>query len=278
MKKLPIAIVSPHGSLAVPPELIERVALSQEQIFNEADAYIDDIFDYRDRVLHWVAFPYARCIIDVNRPAVNRPADVVLLPRAGDGVVKQVTSYGDTVFKPGMQPDAELEAVLLRKYYHPWHEQLAVIAADERVKLVIDAHSMAAVGPDLYGDPDQRRPRVMVGNLGDRNGRIRPDRSLLSAPTPLANRFARLLGEQLADTEPLVEAGAETAVNVPFSGGWNLWAHGGKQQPWLMVELSRAMYIGSQTGNSPIVPPDRPRLAAIRERIWNAICQLAAEL
>jgi len=273
MKKLPIAIVSPHGSLAIPPELTERVALSQEQIFNEADAYIDDIFDFRDRVLHWAAFPYARGIIDVNRPS-----DVVLQPRDGDGVVKEITSYGAPVFKPGMLPDAALEAELLNKYYHPWHEQMAEIAADERVKLVIDAHSMAAVGPDLYGDPDQRRPRVMVGNLGDKNGRIRSDRGKLAAPTSLANRFADLLGEQLTDIEPLVEAGVETAVNVPFSGGWNLWAHGGKQQPWLMIELSRAMYIGNQTGDSPIVPPDQTRNAALRERIWQAICQLVAVL
>ena len=273
MKSLPIAIISPHGSLAVPPELTERVALSQEQIFNEADAYIDDIFDFRDRVLHWVAFPYARSIIDVNRPA-----DVTLLPRAGDGVVKQITSYGDPVFKQGMQPDAVLEAELLRQYYDPWHDQMAAIAADEQVKLVIDAHSMAAVGPDLFGDPEQRRPPVMVGNLGDKNGRIRPDRGHLTAPTPLASHFARLLGEQLADIRPLVETGAATAVNVPFSGGWNLWAHGGKQQPWLMIELSRAMYIGKQTGSTPIVPPDQTRNAAIRERIWNAIYQLVAEL
>lgn len=273
MNKLPIAIVSPHGSLAVPPELIDRVALSQEQIFNEADSYIDDIFDFRDRVLYWEAFPYARGIIDVNRPA-----DVALQPRDGDGVVKQISSYGDPVFKPGMQPDAQFEAELLQKYYHPWHERMAVIAADERVKLVIDAHSMAAVGPDLYGDPAQRRPRVMVGNLGNASGGIRADRGMLAAPTPLANRFAALLGEQLADMEPLGEVGMETAVNTPFSGGWNLWAHGGKQQPWLMIELSRAMYIGNQTGRSPVVPPNQPRNEALRERIWQAICQLVAEL
>ena len=273
MKKLPIAIVSPHGSLAVPPELTERVALSQEQIFNEADAYVDDIFDYRDHVLHWLAFPYARGIIDVNRPS-----DPALQPRNGDGIVKEISSYGAPVFKPGMQPDAAFEAELLDKYFHPWHEQLAAIAADDRVKLVIDVHSMAAVGPALYGDPSQKRPRVMVGNLGDENGRIRSDRGILSAPTPLAQRFADLLGQQLVDIEPLVDGGVETAVNTPFSGGWNLWAHGGKKQPWLMIELSRAMYIGNQTGDSPVVPPDQARNEAIRERIWNAICQLVAEL
>ncbi|MBE2221674.1 MAG: N-formylglutamate amidohydrolase, partial [Anaerolineae bacterium] len=65
--KLPIAIIIPHGGLAIPPELEGRIALTPEQIFNEADAYVDDIFDYQHRVLHWMNFPYARGILDVNR-------------------------------------------------------------------------------------------------------------------------------------------------------------------------------------------------------------------
>ncbi|MCA9924751.1 MAG: N-formylglutamate amidohydrolase [Anaerolineales bacterium] len=273
MKKLPIAVVSPHGGLAVPPELKERVALTEAQIFNEADAYVDDLFDFRDRVLHWTAFPYARAVIDVNRPP-----DVAKLPRPGDGVIKVQSSYGDPVFKPGMQPDAALEAELLARYFEPWHDQLAAIAADERVKLVIDAHSMAAYGPMLYGDPDNPRPRVMVGNMGTKDGRIRPDRGRLSAPFPLAMRLVKLLADRLADVEPIVAVGEETAVNNPFCGGWNLWAHGGIRQPWLMIEISRALYIGRQSGSSPIVPPDPVRNVAIRDYIWVAIEQLVAEL
>lgn len=273
MKKLPIAIVSPHGGLAVPPELTACVALTDAQIFNEADAYVDELFDFRDSVLHWVAFPYARAIVDVNRPR-----DVTKVPRPGDGVVKVQTSYGDPVFKPGMQPDAALEAGLLARYFEPWHDQLTVIATDARVKLVIDAHSMAAFGPALYGDPGKLRPRVMVGNLGTKDGRIRPDRGILSAPFPLANRFVDLLCEHLADVDSMVPSGARTAVNDPFSGGWNLWAHGGRQQPWLMVELSRALYIGHQDGNTAVVPPDPVRNAAIRQRVWSAIEELVTAL
>ncbi|MFQ5437113.1 MAG: hypothetical protein ACE5FD_19820 [Anaerolineae bacterium] len=77
MKTLPIAIVSPHGHLAVPPELTDLVALTSAQIFNEAD--------------------------------------VALIPRPGDGVVKEVTSYGAAVFKPGIdiEPYVETGAVSL---------------------------------------------------------------------------------------------------------------------------------------------------------------------
>jgi N-formylglutamate deformylase len=97
--RYPLAIILPHGGLAVPPELNGRIALTPEQLFNEADAYVDEIFDYRDRVVHWLNFPYARAILDVNRPA-----DATLHHRLGDGAVKEQTSYGTAVFSMAARP------------------------------------------------------------------------------------------------------------------------------------------------------------------------------
>ncbi len=68
MPTLPIAVIVPHAGLDIPPEMADRLALSEVDIFNEADIYTDFIFDYRDRVSHWLRFPYARVLIDVNRP------------------------------------------------------------------------------------------------------------------------------------------------------------------------------------------------------------------
>ncbi|MCL4264032.1 MAG: hypothetical protein KJ069_12485 [Anaerolineae bacterium] len=60
-------------------------------------------------------------------------------------------------------------------------------------------------------------------------------------------------------------------ANQPFWGGWNLWAHGHTRQPWLMIELNRALYIGYQQDDSPIVPPDPARIALLREKVWAGI-------
>lgn len=267
MDKLPIAVVLPHAGLQIPPEVTDRVALTPEQIFNEADAYVDRIYDFREQVLHWVYFPYARAILDVNRlddPAVNRP---------GDGIVKWQTSYGDRVYKPGQEPDEALEQVLLERYWQPWHEQLAAIAADPAVKLVIDGHSMAATGPGKYDDPGQLRPRLSVSNFGDVSGGPHPDGKRLTAPPEMMDRAAAAFHTPFSTLTPLVPTGPVTAINAPFRGGADISLHGGIYQPWLMIEISRALYIGEQTGSSPLILPDETCLAALRCAMWQALIE-----
>lgn len=259
--RLPIAVVIPHAGLALPPEVAGRVALSAAQIFNEADAYADLLYDFRGRVLHWVCFPYARAVVDVNRP--DDPART----RPGDGIVKRQTSYGAPVFRPGLAPDAALERQLIARYWQPWHAQLAAIAADPQVRLVIDAHSMAATGPTLYDDPAAARPRVSVSNLGRPDGTAHPARPL-SAPPELARQLAAALAAALADLPVLAVPGREVAINQPFYGGWDLWAHGGQQQPWCMVEVNRALYVGQQDGETPVSPPRLAYIEPLQERLW----------
>ncbi len=104
MSPLPIAIIVPHAGLDVPPEMADNLALSEIDIFNEADIYTDFIFDYRDRVNHWLRFPYARVLIDVNRAERSD-----LAPRPGDGIIKDQTSYGVDLFKKGQEPGQKLK-------------------------------------------------------------------------------------------------------------------------------------------------------------------------
>ena len=236
--KLPVAIVIPHSGLAIPPELTGRIALSPAQIFNEADAYANGVYGFPERVLHWVSFPYARAVLDINRsldPALNRP---------GDGFLKRQTSYGKPVFRPGQEPTAEEEQALIATYWATWHAQLAGIAADERVKLVIDGHTMAAVGPTLYGDAAALRHRGSVSNLGNRQATPHPQRKRLSAPPAVARALAAELADRLASLPTLTMTRPGVSINVPFYGGWNLQRHSHDRQPWCMIEINRALYIG----------------------------------
>ena len=74
----------------------------------------------------------------------------------------------------------------------------------------------------------------------------------------------------------LTETGEDWALNRPFWGGADLWLHGRSphKQPWLMGEINRALYIGQQDGNTPIVPPDGERIAALWERVWSGFEQV----
>ena len=262
---LPIAIVLPHAGQRIPPEVEDRLAVNETDIFNEADIFTDILFDFRDRVRCWVCFPYARAVIDVNRPEDER------LTRPGDGIVKRLTSYEVPVYRPGMEPDADLQARLVERYWRPWHQQLAELARDPDVKLVIDCHSMAAFGPKHYDDPAAVRPRACVGNLGGVDGEMEAKRGRLSASPAVARSFAAALAETLDDASPLAPTSEPVRINSPFWGGWDVWAHAGKRQPWFMMEISRAMYIGPQNASTPPRPPDMSRLSDLRERVWEAI-------
>jgi formiminoglutamase len=261
---LPIAILLPHAGLETPPEVAGRLAIGEREIFHEADIYTEAIYDFRDRVRHWLAFPYARAVVDVNRSNGSHHT------RPGDGIVKRKTSYGARVYRPGAEPDAGLENSLVERYWRPWHQQLAALAADDRVKLVIDCHSMAAAGPGHYHDPGAVRPRACVANLGDQEAEA-AGRRRLTAPPSLARALAAELGKRLAGLPALAPTGPAAALNQPFAGGWDIWAHGGKRQPWLMIEISRGLYVGPQDASASISPPRRREIGDLRDAIWQAI-------
>ncbi|MBX7236955.1 MAG: N-formylglutamate amidohydrolase [Caldilineales bacterium] len=261
---LPIAILLPHAGLEIPPEVAGRLAIGEREVFHEADIYTEAIYDFRDRVRQWLAFPYARAIVDVNRSNGHHHT------RPGDGIVKRKTSYGAKVYQPGAEPGAALEDRMIDRYWRPWHQQLAALAVDQEIKLVIDCHSMAAFGPGHYDDPDAIRPRACVANLGDGEGRAVGHRHL-TAPPALARALAGHLGDRLADLPALAPAGPAAALNRPFAGGWDIWAHGGKRQPWLMIEISRGLYVGPQDAAAPTSPPRRREIELLRDRIWQAI-------
>lgn len=270
MEKLPIAVVIPHGGLTVPPEVVGRVALTDAQVFNEADVFAEQLFDFRDRVLHWVSFPFARAVVDVNRP------DDPTKTRPGDGIIKHQTSYGTPTFHTN--PDTQLEHQLIDTYWRTWHDQLAAISQDSRVKLVLDAHTMAAVGPAKYDDPSALRPRCSVSNYGDPAGNQYFPDIPISAPPQLTHAFADIMTPLVADLPVLMPPGRDCTINHPFYGGHGLATHGGRHQPWLMFEISRALYVGHQTGDTPVRPPNTPLINTIRDRIWQGLTQLITQL
>lgn len=275
---LPIAILLPHAGLAMPSELDGRAALTPEQVFNEADAFVDRIFDTRADALYWLRFDIARAYIDANRADDRAVPDHPLKSSPGDGIVKRITSYGAPAFAPGRAPDAALEDRLIARYHAPWNRRLQQIANDRRVKLVLDCHSMASTGPSHYGDPGKLRPRVCVANRGDGRGERDATRGKLTAPPELARRFRDLLDDAVADVAPLAPTGPNALLNQPFAGGWDIWAYADGSKPWLMLEVNRALYIGAQTGDSAIVSPDAARIALLRERLWRAVSALAREI
>jgi formiminoglutamase len=111
----------------------------------------------------------------------------------------------------------ELVAALLAHYYYPYHEKLRELALGGDVRVGIDCHTMAAVGPPVAPDPGQRRP---VACVSDGEGTC--DRG-----------WTEELATQLAES-----LGGEVRINDPFKGGLITQSHAA-EMPWLQLEVSR---------------------------------------
>jgi len=240
MDVLPVLVSIPHGGLDEPDEISGRVNLSEEEILGESDAFTRRIYDLGDRVRRVIKAEVARAIIDLNRDAERLP------PSDYDGVIKDVTTYGVAVYKPGKAPGPDLIEHLLERYYEPYFEKIEAAIRDESLELCIDCHSMAAVGPTLAKDAGERRPMLCLGNAF---GKSCSDETL----ERLRDCFAK------AFDLPREEVG----LNSPFPGGHITRTYGNNPRPWVQIEMSRAMYLTEPWFDRQALKMDKGRLAEL---------------
>jgi formiminoglutamase len=203
---LPILLSVPHSGLRVPDDARPYCILSPEQIAKDGDEGVAKIYDLANEVAAFVDTNVARAIVDLNRAEDDRRAD---------GVVKTHTCWNELVYDPF--PPEDVVVRLLDRYYHPYHARLEnEFTAD--IRLGIDCHTMAAVGPPIGPGPGQRRPTVC---LGDAHGE--------TLPAGWTQRLAECFHESF-DTD--------VTVNQPFSGGYITRTHG-RKRPWIQLELTR---------------------------------------
>ena len=144
---------------------------------------------------------------------LNRATD----DRRKDGVIKTHTCWDVPVYQH--EPSAATVAALLDAYYRPYHERLAHLAGSA-VKLAIDCHTMAAVGPPVAPDPGVERPWVCLSN-GDG-----------TCPQTWIEGLQRCFEDAF---------GPHVTINHPFTGGYITRRHAA-EMPWVQLELSRAPF------------------------------------
>lgn len=283
----------PHGGMETPPEFHTRLAIDAVDIYNEADLWVDSLYDLAlaaqpVRTLATVTASIARGIVDVNRPAddLDNP----------DGAIKAISSYGRETFAPSLSH--EEKRTLIKAHWRPWHDALdaALRATAGEVRLLLDCHSMAQRGPTTYAYAGAARPHLCIANLGDERGEPRTQglfAKCLSAPAWFLQKAGEVAADLFADLPLLAPDGGNppiVALNWPFAGGYickryTALANEGDQHdtsvparaPWsLMVEINRGLYVSAQDARTPIAPPNLERIAAVRDRLalWTrALCE-----
>lgn len=259
MSRYPFLVSVPHGGTDVPDEVQALIALSPAELRYYSDPATRIVYNFRDRVAAYRDTPVSRMIVDLNRPPTSLP------PKHPDGVVKTRTVHGSPVYRQGMTPDITLIHRLMMAHYFPYHADLDSLLEPCRIALGLDCHSMLPVGPSTHKDAGMPRPRVCLANNGDRSGEQRPG-TLATCPASWIAALAGAFREELG-------AGAEVAINTPFSGGFISNAHYWHRGiPWIQIEVSRGSYeTGSEDPAASFVDRDRARETGTV--IWHALCR-----
>lgn len=287
---IPVVLSRPHGGLEVPDEIKDNLAIDEISLYNECDLWVDQLFDFEhpgiaDLVPHGhntgtlatISMPIARGLIDVNRPtaSLGKP----------DGPVKTRTSYGEQIYHEPLSD--ELNQHLLNRYWQQYHDQIHAALMENlgKVKLFIDCHNMAQLGPSKYHDAGKPRPLICITNLGDASGDPRPEYGWTFSSKEFANRAVEIATDLFGDMtllEPVGETPPPVALlNQPFWGSYVVAKHfspdqqaelytskGIKPPTCVMIEVNRGLYVGNQTKATHITPPNEARIDEIRRRLY----------
>ncbi|MDY7108472.1 MAG: N-formylglutamate amidohydrolase [Planctomycetota bacterium] len=208
---LPLLVSVPHAGLRVPDEVASYCILTEQQIIEDGDEGAAEIYDFPDAIAQFVTTDIARAIVDMNRAEDDCRAD---------GVVKTHTCWNVPVYDP-FPPDGVI-GQLLARHYRPYHARLTECSAGG-VRLGVDCHTMAALGPPIGPGAGEERPAVCLSN-GDG-----------TCPAEWLESMARCF-EQAFERD--------VAINDPFRGGYIIRAHA-DELPWMQVELSRAPFLSN---------------------------------
>jgi formiminoglutamase len=222
MEKLPILLSVPHAGQKVPPEVVDLNILTEREIIEDGDEHAAEIYwPLADYVEAFLTTDTARAFVDLNRAEDDIRKN---------GVIKTHTCWDVPVYSH--PPSEAVIETLLQRYHRPYHARLRELA-QSGIKLAVDCHTMAAVGPPVGPDSGQDRPAVC---LGDVNG------------TSLPPEWSASLLQCFKDAFN----GHRVTLNEPFGGGYVTRTHCA-EMPWLQLELSRAPYMSDEEKSTRVL-------------------------
>ncbi len=255
---LPILILVPHAGRTVPEELAGYEILGDFDLFFESDACADVLFNFGEKTIARIDSPVSRVFVDLDRH------HLMISPRTDDGVVKKLTGSGRPIYPPGIFPDEIAINNLLMRYYHGFHRAIEKIIETGRVKLILDCHTMMAVGPRHAADPERPRPLVTVSNMVMNEGS-----SVKTCPDEAARGLLESMKKSLGAEEWTV--GEPFALNSPPFASHIMLRHGRGKIPLLRLSVSRGLYINDRYFRHDDLSVNSVRMLDLRRRLWEGI-------
>jgi N-formylglutamate amidohydrolase len=203
---LPLLLSVPHAGMTIPPEVTHLNLLTEDEIVADGDEGAAEIYSLESEVAAFVTTDVARAFVDMNRAEDDRRKD---------GVVKTHTCWDVPIYREPLS-DTIVEG-LLRRYYRPYHRKLSALASGRTIKLGIDCHTMAAIGPPIGPDPGKERSLICLSN----------------ADGTCSQEWLHSIAAALEDAFE-----TRISINEPFKGGYIIRSHS-SELPWIQLEISR---------------------------------------
>lgn len=254
---LPILILIPHGGCQVPEELAGYEAVSRFDLFLQSDTCANELFSFGDRVAGTVDAAVSRLFTDLDRPLTALPPDQ-------DGVIKKSTFLGKPVFRDGLFPDDIAIANVLRRYWSPFHDAVRKIIDTGGIRLILECHTIMAVGPKFSRDPGKPRPIARLEHMIPSDGGA----AITCAPALALGLIDSLKKSLSGEEETIAE---KITVSREPSGGFILSRYGGEAVPMIRLSLSRALFLNDRYFNIDFLKVDELRIRHLRELVWEAV-------
>jgi len=251
----PLVFSSPHSGSVYPSGFVAASRLDPLMLRRSEDAFVDELYaEAAPAGVPLLKARFPRAFVDPNRepyeldpgmfsdalPAwVNRSSPRV---GAGLGTIARVVANGAEIYR-GKLDFAAAES-WIETLYRPYHNALTALVDDTAARfgrvLLIDCHSMPAVGGPLDRDPGKRRVDFV---LGDAHGV-----SCAPAVTDWADSYLRSLGYSVARNDPFAGGFITRHYGQPASG-----------RHALQIEVNRRLYMDEER---IVRSANFPRLAA----------------
>lgn len=248
MSKLPFLLSIPHGGTKTPHELNEITCITKQDLFDDSDPFVIELYDLGDKVSRVVKTDIARAFVDLNRA----PDDFA--PQNPDGLIKSVTCYQKPIYNKGQEPDQSLRNSLIEKYYTPYHDAIQKSMKELDLQFCFDCHSMASMPPNIAPDSNKKRP---VFCLSNRDGS--------SAPDELVEHLADCISDCYSVKR------SDISINDPFHGGYITKYHGNNPVPWIQIEMNRDLYLDEKWFNKDSFDIDKSRLSDLNKQFEESL-------
>lgn len=222
---LPLLISIPHAGTQL-TSAVEKGLTEDAQPLPDTDWHIPELYNFARHLGASILIGnYSRFVIDLNRPADDKP----LYATATTGLFPDVLFDGRPSFRPNAAPSDEERALYLQGIWQPYHQQLqdelTRLKAKHGYALLFDAHSIASVIPRLF---DGKLPDL---NFGTNSGE--------SCATPLSDSLVNCCERQQQFTHVL---------NGRFKGGYITRAYGQPKEDIhaVQLELAQVNYMSEQ--------------------------------